>query len=56
MAIEYEVTTGSPIAEHEALEQVAAMGFYGLAFDEVQNLVGTRHGPAVVQSVWSGVR
>jgi hypothetical protein len=33
--MEYKFTTGSPITEQEALEQVAAMGFHGLAFDDV---------------------
>ncbi len=34
--MEYEFTTGAPITEQEALAQVAAMGFHGLAFDDVQ--------------------
>ena len=33
--MEYEFTTGTPITEAEALERVAAMGFHGLAFDDV---------------------
>jgi len=33
--MEYEFTTGAPITEREALEQVAAMGLHGLAFDDV---------------------
>ena len=32
--MEYEFTTGAPITEQEALDQVAAMGFHGLAFDD----------------------
>jgi hypothetical protein len=34
--MEYEFTTGASITEQEALEQVAAMEFHGLAFDDVQ--------------------
>ncbi len=41
--MEYRVTTGSPITEHEALEQVAAMGFHGLAFDDAQDQDETLH-------------
>jgi hypothetical protein len=33
--MDYEITTGAPITEQEALEQVAAMGFHWLAFDDV---------------------
>lgn len=33
--MEYEFTQGEPITEQEALEQIAAMGFHGLAFDDV---------------------
>ena len=36
-AMEYEFRTGSPITEEDALEQVAAMGFHGLAFDDVHD-------------------
>jgi mannose-6-phosphate isomerase-like protein (cupin superfamily) len=36
-AMDYEFTTGAPITEQEALEQVAAMGFYGLAFDDAHD-------------------
>lgn len=33
--MDYEFTIGDPISESEALEQVAAMGLHGLAFDDV---------------------
>ena len=33
----YEFTTGEPITEGEALEQVAAMGLHGLAFDDAHD-------------------
>ena len=33
----YEFTIGSPITEREALDQVAAMGLHGLAFDDVHD-------------------
>jgi hypothetical protein len=33
-SMEYEFTIGMPITESEALKQVAAMGFHGLAFDD----------------------
>ena len=32
--MQYEFTTAAPITEEEALEQVAAMGLHGLAFDD----------------------
>ena len=32
--MQYEFTTPAPITEAEALKQVAAMGFHGLAFDD----------------------
>jgi hypothetical protein len=35
--MEYQFTQGDPITEQEALDQVAAMGFHGLAFDDVQD-------------------
>lgn len=35
--MEYEFTTDAPISEHDALEQVAAMGLHGLAFDDVHD-------------------
>jgi len=41
--MEYQVTTGSPITEHAALEQVKAMGFHGLAFDDAQDQDETLH-------------
>lgn len=34
-AKEYEFTTGAPITEQEALDQVTALGLQGLAFDDV---------------------
>lgn len=33
--MEYEFTTGAPITEQEALDQVTALGLHGLAFDDV---------------------
>ena len=39
----YEFTTAAPITEQEALEQVAAMGFHGLAFDDVHDEDETLH-------------
>ena len=33
--MDYEFSTGAPITEQEALDQVEAMGFHGLAFDDV---------------------
>jgi hypothetical protein len=36
-AMDYEFTTAAPITEEEALEQVATMGFHGLAFDDVHD-------------------
>jgi len=41
--MEYEFTIGTPITEAEALEQVAAMGFHGLAFDDVHDEDETLH-------------
>ena len=35
--MEYEFTQGEPISEHEALDQIAAMGLHGLAFDDVHD-------------------
>jgi hypothetical protein len=35
--MEYQFTTGAPITEEEALEQVAALGLHGLAFDDVHD-------------------
>jgi hypothetical protein len=32
----YEFTNGSPVTEQDALDQVAAMGWHGLAFDDVK--------------------
>lgn len=34
-AMEYEFKTDSPITEQDALAQVAAIGYHGLAFDDV---------------------
>ena len=41
--MDYEFTTGAPITEQEALEQVAAMGLHGLAFDDVHEDDETLH-------------
>ena len=35
--MDYEFTQGEPISEQEALDQVAALGFHGLAFDDVHD-------------------
>lgn len=35
--MEYEFTQGEPISEQEALDQIAVMGFHGLAFDDVHD-------------------
>ena len=35
--MEYQVTHGDPIREQEALDQIAAMGFHGIAFDSVHD-------------------
>ena len=35
--MEYEVTQGEPISEQEALAQIAAVGFHGVAFDSVHD-------------------
>ena len=39
----YEFTTGAPITEEEALAQVTAMGWHGLAFDDVHDEDETLH-------------
>jgi mannose-6-phosphate isomerase-like protein (cupin superfamily) len=41
--MEYEFTIGEPITEQEARDQVAAMGFHGLAFDDVHEVDETLH-------------
>lgn len=41
--MDYEFTTPAPITEAEALEQVAAMGFHGLAFDDDHDEDETLH-------------
>lgn len=41
--MQYEFTTGEPITEEEALAQVAALGFHGLAFDDVHDEDETLH-------------
>ena len=41
--MDYEFTTGTPITEQDALEQVAAMGLHGLAFDDVHEVDETLH-------------
>lgn len=35
--MEYEFTQAEPISEQEALDQIAAMGLHGLAFDDVHD-------------------
>lgn len=41
--MEYQFTTGDPITEADALEQVAAMGLHGLAFDDVHEVDEVLH-------------
>lgn len=41
--MEYEFTAGAPITEQEALDQVAALGLHGLAFDDVHEEDETLH-------------
>lgn len=41
--MQYEFTQGDPITEQEALDGVAAMGFHGLAFDDVRDTDETLH-------------
>jgi hypothetical protein len=41
--MEYEFTTGAPVTEQEALQQVATMGYHGLAFDDVHEHDETLH-------------
>jgi hypothetical protein len=41
--MEYEFTTGAPITEQEALDQAAALGLHGLAFDDVHEEDETLH-------------
>ena len=50
--MEYEFTTGSPITEHQALQQVAAMGFHGLAFDDTQDADETLHWHEFAAVTW----
>lgn len=50
--MEYEFTTGAPITEQEALEQVAAMGFHGLAFDDVHEEDETLHWHEFAAVTW----
>lgn len=50
--MEYEFTTGAPITEHEALEQVAAMGFHALAFDDVHDADETLHWHEFAAVTW----
>ncbi|MBK9972437.1 MAG: hypothetical protein IPP16_17575 [Acidimicrobiaceae bacterium] len=51
-AMEYEFTTGAPITEAAALAQVAAMGFHGLAFDDVQEHDETLHWHEFASVAW----
>lgn len=50
--MQYEFTTGEPITEQEALDQVAAMGFHGLAFDDVQEEDETLHWHEFAAVTW----
>ncbi len=50
--MDYEFTTGSPITEQEALEQVAAMGLHGLAFDDVHETDETLHWHEFEAATW----
>ncbi len=42
-AMEYKFTQGDPITEQEALDQTAAMGLHGLAFDDTHDDDETLH-------------
>lgn len=48
----YEFTTGAPITEEAALEQVAAMGWHGLAFDDVHDEDETLHWHEFAAVAW----
>ncbi len=50
--MEYKFTTGAPITEQEALKQVEAMGFHGLAFDDVHAQDETLHWHEFDAVVW----
>jgi hypothetical protein len=50
--MEYEFTTGSPITEQAALDQVAEMGFHGLAFDDVHDADETLHWHEFAAVTW----
>ncbi|MBM3660190.1 MAG: hypothetical protein FJW95_11925 [Actinobacteria bacterium] len=50
--MEYEFTTGAPITEAEALAQVEALGFHGLAFDDAHDVDETLHWHEFDAVVW----
>ncbi len=50
--MQYEFTTGEPITEHEALAQVAAMGYHGFAFDDVHEKDETLHWHEFDSAAW----
>jgi len=50
--MDYEFTTGAPITEQEALDQVAAMGFHGYTFDDVHEVDETLHWHEFASVAW----
>ena len=50
--MEYDFTTGAPLTEEKALEQAAAMGLHGLAFDDVHKNDETLHWHEVSAVTW----
>lgn len=50
--MEYEFTIGEPITEQEALDLVAAMGWHGLAFDDVHDEDETLHWHEFAAVTW----
>lgn len=50
--MDFEFTTGEPITELEALEQVTAMGWHGLAFDDVHDQDETLHWHEFAAVTW----
>ena len=50
--MEYQFTTGEPITEADALEQVKALGLHGLAFDDVHDEDETLHWHEFAAVTW----
>ena len=50
--MEYEFATGAPISEEEALAKVAAMGWHGLAFDDVHEQDEALHWHEFEAAAW----